>query len=342
MVCILSYGQRPESIELGELYESGKYEETINKALEYLEKEPEYITFHLVLGRAYTDIYEYQKAIPHLKFTVENDSLNSWKKGWALSYLGTCYYMQSDYENSEKALISCIELKTTKNVTKDAYNKMLTFGYDKSYINWKIVESENIRFHFRNMSETEIQKYIKTREEAFTKINEFFGSTLPKNIDFFVWDSRKKATKILHRNLGFAEPTYCIIHSHFQQTKGHELTHIISNYSTNVTTKTGLINEGISVHFDLSNRNDEQKVINLIKNKDIQIDIKKIWSNWQDYPQELTYPLSGLLVGKLIEVFGKEKFLLFFADQTYENAKTIFGDELDIFIEEFENKWNKK
>src|SRR5680860_521718 len=96
IISFSSFGQRPESIELSKLYEARKLDEVIQKATAYLKEEPAYITFHLLLGRAYTDMGEYEKAIPHLAFTVENDSLNSWKKGWALGYLGTCYFMLSD------------------------------------------------------------------------------------------------------------------------------------------------------------------------------------------------------------------------------------------------------
>ena len=50
----------------------------------------------------------------------------------------------------------------------------------------------------------------------------------------------------------------------------------------------------------------------LLTNK-IEIDINGIWANWGKYPQELSYPLSGLFVEELISRFGKEKFLAFFA-----------------------------
>jgi hypothetical protein len=45
----------------------------------------------------------------------------------------------------------------------------------------------------------------------------------------------------------------------------------------------------------------------------------------------------GLFVDQLIQRFGKEKFMSFFTIQTYEHAKLIFGDEIDVLIEELED-----
>jgi len=77
-----------------------------------------------------------------------------------------------------------------------------------------------------------------------------------------------------------------------------------------------------------------------LQTNNLKIDIKDGWNNWGKYPQELTYPLSGLFVEELISRFGKEKFLAFFTDQTYENAMKVFGLETNTAIEEFQNRFN--
>ncbi|MDX2432825.1 MAG: hypothetical protein QNK35_17940, partial [Bacteroides sp.] len=104
--------------------------------------------------------------------------------------------------------------------------------------------------------------------------------------------------------------------------------------------KTGLINEGTSVCFDMSNNNRKQTVSNYLKNNGESIDIRDVWSNWNKYPQELSYPLAGLFVTALIEGFGRDEFLSFFPNQTYENARAVFGEDLDVMIEEFEATYN--
>ena len=77
---------------------------------------------------------------------------------------------------------------------------------------------------------------------------------MPKKIDFFVWTSREDAKKLMNAKLGFAKPSFCVVHSHYQQTKGHEMTHVIANYTSKISNKTRFINEGTAVCFDQTNR----------------------------------------------------------------------------------------
>lgn len=340
LTSLITFGQNKQVEELGKIYMSGDFDKTILKANEFLKNDPNNIDYKLLLGRALADKGDFNSAIPYLDYTVNNDPNNSWRKAWALGYLGTCYYMLQDYENSRKTTKECFDLNVTKNATRYAYKRILMFGFDDFYKDWKIVESDNFRFHFQNMRNSDIEKYISSREKAFKNINKFFASDLPKKIDFFVWDSREDAKKLLIANLGFSDPRFCIVHSHFQQTKGHEMTHVISNYSTKMIMKTGLINEGTSVCFDQTNQDKEQIVKDWIKNNGKKVEIKEIWKDWKDYPEELTYPLSGLFVEELIDNFGREKFIDFFGNQTYDNAKVVFGEKLDTIIKEFENKIN--
>ncbi len=335
-----SFGQTLKAKELADLYNSRNIEQAISKSEEYLQDEPQNLDYLIVLGMAYAENCEYEKAIPNLEYTVENDKENSWRKGWALSYLGTCYYMLSDNERSQRSIDSCLRLNATKKSYEFAKVTKALFGYGKFYDDWKIRKSEHFCFHFQGIPDSETQSFVQERETAYITINEFFNSKLPKRIDYFIWNSRAKANRILKTKHGFAHPVYCIIHSYYRQSIGHEMTHIISYYSTKVTNKTGLINEGTAVYFDMSKNNDQQFVLDWVKKKNKKIDIKVIWSDWESYPYELTYPLSGLFVKELIDEFGKEKFLDFFKVQTYENAKNVFGDKLDVLIEEFEKKMN--
>lgn len=334
---LISFGQNSTIDDLWKLYNSHDFTSVIEKGKLLLDSESNNLDLNLILGRTYTDQGNYNDAIPYLDYTVKND--NSWRKAWAFGYLGTCYYMLQKYDDSEKSLNECINLKVTKNATNDAYGKSFLFGFDKFYKNWKIVESDNFRFHFQNMNDAEIEKYISSREIAYREINEFFKSTLPKKIDFYVWESREDAKNILRANLGFARPSLCLVHTHYQQTIGHEMTHVISNYTTEIKNKTRFINEGTANCFDLSNLDKFKLVKNWIAvNK--QITIKDYWANGEKFGEDILYPLSGLFVKELIDNFGKEKFLEFFKNQTYENAKMVFGNKLDTMIEEFEKKIN--
>ena len=338
LIAVAVQAQNPKAEELTKLYTTGEFEKTIEKAREFLKDDPQNMDYTATLGRALVDNGQFAEAIEPLKFVAEND--NSWRKAWSVGYLGSAYFMLSDYENAKAALQIATQLNITANATKYANRSWLLFGFQSFFDNWKTGKTAHIRFHFQNLSDTDMEQFMQSREKAFETVNSFFGSALPKKIDFFVWQSKDDAIKILKANLGFADPQYCVIHAHFQQTRGHELTHVISAYSGKILKKTGLINEGTAVCFDLSNNNREAMVKTWIQANNQKIDIKDMWTNWGKYPQELSYPLSGLFVEALISRFGKEKFLAFFTDQTYENALKIFGSETDTMIQEFQNRFN--
>lgn len=337
---LITFGQNPVLEDLWKLYQSQDYEKVIKETKPHLDTDSLKLDINLLLGRTYADKGDFKSAIPHLDYTVNNDKNNSWRKAWALGYLGTCYFVLEDYNNSRKSTKECFELNGTKNATRYAYKRIILLGFDDFYEDWKIIESDNFRFHFQNMSDSDIDRYISSREIAFKNINEFFRSELPKKIDFFVWNSRENAKNLLRANLGFADPYFSIVHSHFKQTKGHEMTHVISNYSTKIIKKTGLINEGTSVCFDQTNHDKEKVVKDWLKTNDKKLSINNIWTNWKEYPEELSYPLSGLFVKDLIDNFGRDKFIEFFGNQTYDNAKLVFGDKLDKVINDFENMIN--
>ncbi len=341
LTSLLTFGQDLTIKDLWNQYQSGNYDKVIENSKPFLDTDSLKPDLNLLLGRTYTDKKDYSKAIPYLEYTIKNEPNNSWRKVWASAYLGTCYFMQQDYENSRKATKECIDLNVTKNATNYAYSRLLLFGFDDFYKNWKIVDSENFRFHFQNMSDSEIKSYIAIRENAFRDINKFFNSRLPKKIDFFVWDSREDAKEILKANLGFARPEFCVVHSHSRQTVGHEMTHVISNYTAEISNKTRFINEGTSVYFDQSNQDRLKQTKDWKAKNNTKIVIKDCWINGEKYSEEILYPLACVFTKELIDNFGKDKFLEFFKNQTYDNAKIVFGDKLDRLIEKTENEINK-
>lgn len=64
------------------------------------------------------------------------------------------------------------------------------------------------------------------------------------------------------------------------------------------------------------------------------IDIKKTWQENLEIDEDILYPISGAFVQYLIK-YDKEKFLTLNDNQTYENAKKIYGDKIDSLINDF-------
>ena len=341
LIYVISFGQESIIDDLWKLYNSQEFKSVIEKAKPLLENEPNNTDLNLIVGRTYAHQANYSKAILYLKVAAENDKNDTWRKAWALNYLGTCCYMIGEYDDSKQYLKECIALNATKNSRNDAIGKNSLFGFHKSFNKWKYIETENFRFYFQEMDDNDIKNYTELREEAYVEINNFFESTLPKKIDFFVWKSRRKAKRMLKKDLGFAYPVYCITHSHYEQTIGHEMTHIISHYATNISHKNRFIDEGTAVCFDQSHQDRLKQVKDWIEKNNKRITVKDYWENVNNHSDEIVYPLAGLFVKELIDNFGRDKFIEFFCNQTYENAKLVFGVNLDKVIKEFENKINK-
>lgn len=337
---LISYGQNTNLEELWNLYMAGEYDLAIEKATPLYEKNPNDVDLNLILGRSYTDIEAYQTAIPFLSFVVNNDSQNSWRKAWALAYRGTSYFMLERFEESLQSYHNCVELNATKNSTNYAYFRFINSGLNPIYEEWEKAESDNFRFYFRNMSKADQKRFISIREKAFNEINGFFKSKLPKKIDFFVWDSKEDAKQEYNIKLGYSISDLCVVQSHDKQTIGHEMTHVISYHSADHIKTTRFINEGTAVCFDLSKENKLKVLKDRINADDSQISIKEYWNNGNKYPEQIIYPLAGLFVRELIEIYGREKFLEFFKDQSYANALLVFGDTLNALIQNFENKIN--
>jgi len=118
------------------------------------------------------------------------------------------------------------------------------------------------------------------------------------------------------------------------------MTHVISNFTSEIKNKTRFINEGTAVCFDLSRQDKLKLVKDWVAANSKQITIKDYWENGQKYAEEILYPVSGLFIKELIVHFGEDKFLEFFKNQTYENAKSVFGNELDPVIADFEKMIN--
>lgn len=331
--------QNPEIQNLFKKLNQGEIDQAINEGLLLLEKDSNNIDLNHIIGRAYFYKGEFDIAIGYLEKSILTDSPKSSTKAWGYNFLGKCYLMKDNLEKAKEYFYKSYNMKATKNVTKSSYFALAGNGLLNFYDNWKKVESEHFIFYFQDSGIAEY--FVKSREKAYDSISNYLNVKLEKKIRYFVWSSRKDAKEVLKRHLGFSRPELYLIHSAYNQTPGHEMTHVISNYTKEIKVKAGLINEGLAVYLDLDDKDDRGLVLSAMKKYNIKkIDIKSFWLEWNKYSDEISYPLAGLFVGDLIKKYGKEKFLVFFADQSYKNAKAVFGDNFDDFIKEFEAKFN--
>lgn len=324
--------------EATSLFSSKQYDSASVMAKEIIAKNKNTYDAYIIAGRSLVAIGNYDEAIQYLENIETLPDVPPYDRAWAMNDLGLCYYSKGDYPKAKKNILDCIELNATKNATSTAKNRLLRLGFDTLYNSWSIRESANFIFHFQDSSmavTSGATLLIKMKEDAYDSINSFFRSKLPKKIDYFIWRDSNYAREVLGRDLAFSDPGLCITHTDRNHTIGHEMTHSISFHATKIAKRTPLIAEGVCVYFDLSRKNN--LAILKAKNKD-PISIAEIWKSRSKQHEELTYPLGGELVKRLIESFGREKFIKLLANQTYENAKYIYGEELDKTLKALEEE----
>jgi len=342
LISNLIFAQNIEE-ELGRLYVDKKYGLLLEKTETILKEEPNNAFVNLVRGRVFVDQFMFTEGKHYIQEAIENDKDKSWIKAWGLNYLAMIEYASGNKVNAKRYLEDCLIMSSTKNVSKSSKGLLILLGLDDYYVNFDKIETEHFVFYFQ--PETVVpdkNEFIESREKAFIETNNFFNTNLPKKIDFIVWNNNSDAQKVGIKELGFARPEFCCIHTKANQTIGHELTHVITHYITINPIKTRFINEGTSVAFDMTSKSKLElaqgyKVTEGFEGKILIIDA---WKNPDKYPEWVYYPLAGEFIKRLIAKGGNEKFLKLITNQKYEYAKELYGQILEEVIEELEKEIN--
>jgi len=329
--------------ELRDLYYSAQFNQLIQVSAEYLESDSLNPVFNLWHGEGLVELGFFNKGKPYVQKAIEYIGDNDSRKAWALNYLARIEFLTQNKLKAKQLFIDCIASNTSPKAIESSKFLLVELGLHDFYSDFEVVESEHITFHFQpNSIVNNKDEFVELREKAFQKISEFFGVKIPKKIDFIIWNSNEDAKKLGIKSLGYANAKFCVIHSRSNQTRGHEITHVITHYLANDQIKTRFINEGIAVCFDLSNNN-RLEIINNQKEKDstqVIVSIKEAWTNPKAYPEWVYYPLAGEFVFRILDKWGKNKLIDLIKNQTYENALLIYGEELNAIISELENEIN--
>jgi tetratricopeptide (TPR) repeat protein len=113
---IIPFWAKAQDLEkLMTFYGEGQFEKAIAFGEEVLKKDSNNIETNLMIGRAYTDLGSYNKAIGYLQKATSDTIVQKWKPAWANAYLGTCYFALGNFEMSKKHYEASIALKATKN-----------------------------------------------------------------------------------------------------------------------------------------------------------------------------------------------------------------------------------
>lgn len=303
--------QSPE--EAGKLYVSGQLAQLITQGEASLRKDDQQPVLHLFVGRAYADQGHFAEAIPHLEKSCQAPAGTDGIKVWSLGYLGAAYYTTDQVAKAQTMLMECLALNNTPNATKYAQKRLLAYHLTPYYANWKLVETPHLRLHIQAPEQLpDMEQYAVAREQAYQAINQFCGATLSKKLDFYVWQNEAAAQGQLHRELGFAEPALLLVNTLPNQTRGHEIAHVLVYHGLHPTYTTQLINEGVAVYFDQSPTNRLQHARQLTPGR---VDVWRLWEHPEEFPSAQVYAIGGALVEYLAAHSTPQQFRALLQDQ---------------------------
>lgn len=290
----------------------------------------------LIIGRAYADKQQFREAVPYLTKSLNDARTPTDEKAWSKAYLGTCYYGLQQYPEARQALEAVVAEAATKNVTSYAKNRLGIARAAEVASKWEALETSHFRFRFQNPKRVgSIQSYAALHEQAYETNNRFFQATLPRKIDFFVWDDGLEAKKILGQELGFTQPYMVTIHVLPDQTKGHEITHMLTHYGMQPPRKNHFINEGVAVCFDQTNRNRMQVARQATSGQ--TIDIWQMWEHPETYSNKELYPVGGALLEYLLAHSSEAEVKRLLREQTPQLGRQLFSQQ----VADFEKELNK-
>ncbi len=326
-------------------YQKGEFEYVIEKGVPLCKENYKDIDLKLLVGRAYTDNLQYKEAIPFLNYVDQNAKKKGWRRGWCEIYLGISNFGLGKYEWSRTYLNRAGSAGSTDNIRRYADRQLILLGFVKSYNEFRLKNTESILFHFHpDLSDDldAINTYISHKEEAFAEAHDFFNCSVPKQIDLFVWNTEEEMKKVLDvKTDGVAKPEMCLIHSNIKRTSNQEIALVISHYIDAVGKKSAIINFGTATLLANSEKDVFEEAKNLVTEVGLnRVSVADIWAV-NRYDSELYNMVSAAFVKYLIEKEGKEKFMMLFKDQTYYNAKKIYGDNIVTLIVDFEKEFSK-
>lgn len=275
--------------------------------------------FYLYAGFSYLKMGYPQEAISCLN-KVKSSEFSRYR-GKIYRYLALADYLLSDYNNAQYSFI----LGEKNGDRESALWNELLFPLCSEKI-----ETKFIIFRFVDVCDSINKKlFVLKNVKAFLRINEYIGGfRSKKKIDIYVYTHRVDS---IGNALSYADNGLKVIHTYIDDVVGHEIAHILFNSMYNKINKNAFIDEGIATFF-----NEELPFSQFIEKYKSYISNADIIELWQrNILNKEDYYLAGAFIGYLIKVYGKNDFLEFVRNESFENAMVIFGSSLEKTINEF-------
>ncbi|MGE5364654.1 MAG: tetratricopeptide repeat protein [Bacteroidota bacterium] len=327
---------------LHSLFYSRNYTDVLTETDKYLSVNSNDAAANLFKGQALYTLGRYDEALKYLGTAERYLSADTELYASVLLYSGVSYYILNKPVKAKETLLKCAALGKKYTAVTEAKKGLLILGMDQVYDGWTKTETRNITFHFPSDSYVQVKKaFVEARQKAFENISEYFGYKQNGRIDCYVWNESMDAEKKGLPRPGFAEPKLKIIHTASDQTKGHEIAHIVIQNSIRPESTNKFLEEGTARYFDMSSTDRLEAAHIILQGFGYtgKISIKDIWQNPRSYPEAVQATVGSLLVEKLIaDNENKDKFLRLLKYQTYEKAYELYGDRINNIIYELESK----
>ncbi|SFP95507.1 hypothetical protein [Hymenobacter arizonensis] len=315
--------------ELIKLYAAGQLDATIARGEQELRAGGDQPTVRSIVGRAYAEKDEFQAAIPCLTQSAASASAAPDVKAWSQALLGTCYYGLQDYARAKAASEAAVATNATRNATAYANKRLGMLRAQELATKWQTLETTHFRFHFqapKNLSSPEA--FAAIHEQAYETNNRFFQATLPRKVDFYVWDNRADALQVTGQELGFTQPELLTIHVMRGQTRGHEIAHQLMHFGLRPTQQKRLISEGIAVCFDQSGANRLQTAQQYSNGP---VDVWKMWEQPNAFSEKQLYAVGGALLEYLLAHAPEAQVKQLLREQTPQLGRQLFSQQVADF-----------
>lgn len=191
-----------------------------------------------------------------------------------------------------------------------------------------------MRFH-PDLPTAQFEPWAQSREETYQQLVAWFGGGPTDRVRLIVWPSSAVAEAAGLPPLGYTHAKIDLIQTRVDQTRGHELTHEVLQHALHPVAFSPLVNEGIAVLLDGTNRDRMKEARRSVQAAGAPAPrIAEAWALTRS--RGLDYAVAGAFVGMLLERGGKERLLALLADQTQARAAALYGAELEGWIAEFE------
>jgi len=198
-----------------------------------------------------------------------------------------------------------------------------TVKFALTHKSWDNISYENFIIYYPpdyQYSE-ELNTWAKERYLVFCELLDVFRVEWPdeKVITFYVFNDFENG-RDYGLKLGFALRRTNTIYTRYNQTRGHELVHIVTNYlNSGHFLHSSLINEGIAVCYDFSDRDFDELSRFYLFNDDYEVDI--FGDNFREH--QYAYYFGGSFVKYLINTYSMDKFLEFYSQDGLDESESF-------------------